>query len=113
MIGVNFVSRIWNEVADITGVERSLRLCCSDQVILISTAIIRNHFLPVEKFGNTLAVLCGIGFFFKDAARSIKERLLPALEQGFTDLKLETNLSGTFLASQDLQDCAGFLLGLE
>jgi hypothetical protein len=57
--------------------------------------------------------LCGIGFFFKDAARSIEELLLPAREQGFADLKLATNLRGAFLAGQDLQDCAGFLLGPE
>ena len=64
-------------------------------------------------FGDAVVGLCGIGFFFKHAARSIKEPLLPAREQGLTDLKLATNLSGAFLAGQDLQDCAGFLLGLE
>jgi len=39
--------------------------------------------------------------------------LLPAREQGFTDLKLATNLGGVFLAGQDLQDCPRFLIWLE
>jgi len=65
------------------------------------------------EFSDTLVVLCGIGFFFKDGAGSIEELLLPAREQGLTDLKLATNLSGAFLAGQNLQDRASFLLGLE
>src|SRR5262245_58232552 len=65
------------------------------------------------KFGDTLAVLCGIRFFLKDGARPIAELFLPAREQGLTDLKLATNLGSAFLAAQDLRNCAGFLLGLE
>jgi hypothetical protein len=38
--------------------------------------------------------------------------LLPAREQGLTDLRLATNLGGVFLAGQDLQDCPRFLIGL-
>jgi hypothetical protein len=45
------------------------------------------------EFGDTLAALCGIGFLFKYAARSIEELLPTAREQGFTDLKLATNPS--------------------